>query len=307
MIFIFNSCELQTENFTLQVSGVTTLVEPHVFDLILYLIDHRNRVVTRGELFKSLWAGREVCDATLSNTIKCARACLGDDGEQQTIIKTTRGRGYQFIAEIQAISGETKSPNIPVTSLNTINSIIPTSLNSANYLKLLLLVFILCFFILCFFILSDKTLLPFSKTTEDKATTNHDLIAVLPFENLSGMRANKYFTDGIHEELLTQISHIKDIDIISRNSVMNYKNTNKSIRQIGQELGVVMVISGGVQRSSKQIRMHIQLIDTSTDANLWAETYTRSLSNENEFIIQSEIAHKIVNDLQVLLSAQEQR
>lgn len=301
MIFIFNSCELQTENFTLQVNGVTTLVEPHVFDLILYLIDHRDRVVTRGELFKSLWAGREVCDATLSNTIKCARAYLGDDGEHQTIIKTTRGRGYQFIAEIQAISGETKSSNIPVTSLNTISSIIPTSLNSANYLKLLLLVFILCFFIL-----SYKTLLPFSKKTEDKATTNHDLIAVLPFVNLSGMRANKYFTDGIHEELLTQISHIKDIDTISRNSVMNYKNTNKSIRQIGQELGVVMVISGGVQRSSKQIRMHIQLIDTSTDENLWAETYTRSLSNENEFIIQSEIAHKIVNDLQVLLSAEEQ-
>ena len=301
MTFIFNSCELQTENFTLQVNGVTTLVEPHVFDLILYLIDHRDRVVTRGELFKSLWAGREVCDATLSNTIKCARAYLGDDGEHQTIIKTTRGRGYQFIAEIQAISGETKSSNIPVTSLNTISSIIPTSLNSANYLKLLLLVFILCFFIL-----SYKTLLPFSKKTEDKATTNHDLIAVLPFVNLSGMRANKYFTDGIHEELLTQISHIKDIDTISRNSVMNYKNTNKSIRQIGQELGVVMVISGGVQRSSKQIRMHIQLIDTSTDENLWAETYTRSLSNENEFIIQSEIAHKIVNDLQVLLSAEEQ-
>ncbi|MFT6123584.1 MAG: TolB-like protein/DNA-binding winged helix-turn-helix (wHTH) protein [Arenicella sp.] len=302
MIFIFNSCELQTDNFTLQVNGVTTLVEPHVFDLILYLINHRNRVVTRGELFNSLWAGREVCDATLSNTIKCARAYLGDDGEQQTIIKTTRGRGYQFIAEIQATSGETKSPNIPVTSLNTISSIIPTSLNSAHYLKLLLLAFILCFFIL-----SYKTLLPFSKKTEDKATTNHNLIAVLPFENLSGMRANKYFTDGVHEELLTQISHIKNIDIISRNSVMNYKNTNKSIRQIGQELGVVMVISGGVQRSSKQIRMHIQLIDTTTDANLWAETYTRSLSNENEFIIQSEIAHKIVNDLQVLLSAEEQR
>jgi DNA-binding winged helix-turn-helix (wHTH) protein len=186
MIFIFNSCELQTDNFTLQVNGVTTLVEPHVFDLILYLINHRNRVVTRGELFNSLWAGREVCDATLSNTIKCARAYLGDDGEQQTIIKTTRGRGYQFIAEIQATSGETKSPNIPVTSLNTISSIIPTSLNSAHYLKLLLLAFILCFFIL-----SYKTLLPFSKKTEDKATTNHNLIAVLPFENLSGMRANK--------------------------------------------------------------------------------------------------------------------
>ena len=302
MIFIFNSCELQTENFTLQVSGVTKLVEPHVFDLILYLIDHRNRVVTRGELFKSLWAGREVCDATLSNTIKCARACLGDDGEQQTIIKTTRGRGYQFIAEIQAISSETKSPNIPVTSLSTITPIIPTPLNLLNYLKLLLLVFILCFFIL-----SYKTLLPFSKTTEDKATTNQDSIAVLPFENLSGLTANKYFTDGIHEELLTQISHIKDIDIISRNSVMNYKHTNKSIRQIGKELGVVMVISGGVQRSGKKIRMNIQLIDTSTDANLWAETYTRSLSNENEFIIQSEIAHAIVNDLQVLLSAEEKR
>ncbi|WP_083927044.1 tetratricopeptide repeat protein [Colwellia piezophila] len=304
MIFRFDSCELNSENFTLQVNGMPKLVEPHVFDLILYLIDHRDRLISRDELFKNLWAGREVCDATLSNNIKCARAALGDDGEHQTIIKTIRGRGYQFIGKIKPSPSEKDllsppSANIDATSPTTLSTIYTN-----RYIWPLLTVTLLLAFIIGY-----NAWLPVSDITVPSERNNdkQNSIAVLPFKNHSELKADEYFTDGIHDDLLTQISRIKDIKSISSTSVKIYKNTDKNIRQIGQELGVATIISGGVRRSGTQVRINIQLIDASTNANLWAETYTRELSSENVFAIQSEIVHAIIAELQAVLSPEEQQ
>ena len=304
MIFRFDSCELNSENFTLQVNGMPKLVEPHVFDLILYLIDHRDRLISRDELFKNLWAGREVCDATLSNNIKCARAALGDDGEHQIIIKTIRGRGYQFIAKITIIPSRIDCQNIALASVNAIPATTLPTIETNRYLRPLLAVALLLLLITSYIVW-----LPVSEIKGPNVDNNNKpkSIAVLPFENRSELKSDQYFTDGIHDDLLTQISRIKDIKSISRTSVKTYKNTDKNIRQIAQELGVATIISGGVRRSGTQVRINIQLIDASTDANLWAETYTRELSSENVFAIQSEIVYAIINELQAVLSPEEQQ
>lgn len=304
MIFRFDGCELNSENFTLQINGKMKLVEPHVFDLILYLINHRNKLVSRDELFKNLWAGRKVCDATLSNNIKCARAALGDNGERQIIIKTVRGRGYQFIAEVQASPNETARLNTSLTSIDTTSPTTFPAANTQRYLRSFMAVIFLLLFIGGY-----KAWLPASEVEvkNTQANNKQKSIAVLPFENRSELKTDEYFTDGIHDDLLTQISRIKDIKSISSTSVKTYKNTTKNIRQIGRELGVATIISGGVRRSGAQVRINIQLIDTSTDANLWAETYTRELSSENVFSIQSEIVYAIINELQAVLSPEEQQ
>jgi len=304
MIFTFDSCELNSENFTLQVNGTPKLVEPHVFDLILYLIDHRDRLISRDELFKNLWAGRAVCDATLSNNIKCARAALGDDGEHQTIIKTIRSRGYQFIAEIKVIPNETSPLSTPLTSINLTSPTTFPTVNTQRYLRSLLAVTLPILFIIGYKVWLPVIEMPIDKTNGyDKSKS----IAVLPFENRSVLKTDEYFTDGIHDDLLTQLSRIKDIKSISSTSVKTYKNTDKKIREIAQELGVTTIISGGVRRSGTQVRINIQLIDASTDANLWAETYTRELSSENVFAIQSEIVNAIIIELQAVLSSEEQQ
>lgn len=132
-------------------------------------------------------------------------------------------------------------------------------------------------------------------------------IAVLPFENRSEAKADAFFTDGIHDDLLTQIARFKDIKTISRTSVMAYKNTTKNMRTIGQELGVATILEGGVQRAGNQVRINMQLIDTRTDEHLWAETYTRELTAENIFAIQSEIATAIAKALSAVLSPEEQQ
>jgi TolB-like protein/class 3 adenylate cyclase/Flp pilus assembly protein TadD len=129
-------------------------------------------------------------------------------------------------------------------------------------------------------------------------------IAVLPFENLSRDPDNAFFTDGVQDEILTDLSKIADLKVISRTSVMQYKTgTPRNLREIAQQLGVAHLVEGSVQRVSNRVRVNAQLIDARNDAHLWAQTYDRDLADV--FAIQSEIAKAIADQLQAKLSPAE--
>jgi len=129
-------------------------------------------------------------------------------------------------------------------------------------------------------------------------------IAVLPFENLSRDPDNAFFTDGVQDEILTDLARIAALKVISRTSVMQYKTgAKRNLRQIGNELGVAHVLEGSVQRVGNRVRVNAQLIDARTDAHLWAQTYDRDLADV--FAIQTEIAKVIADQLQAKLSPSE--
>src|SRR5437868_6765134 len=129
-------------------------------------------------------------------------------------------------------------------------------------------------------------------------------IAVLPFENLSDDKQNAYFADGVQDEILTDLAKVADLKVISRTSVMQYKNSaQRNLREIGKALGVAHVLEGTVQRSAGRVRVSAQLIDARTDAHLWAERYDRELADV--FAIESELAKQIVSQLKSKLSPQE--
>jgi TolB-like protein/Tfp pilus assembly protein PilF len=138
------------------------------------------------------------------------------------------------------------------------------------------------------------------------ATAVEKSIAVLPFENLSSDKENAYFTDGVQDEILTDLAKIADLKVISRTSVMQYKSgAPRNLREIGQQLGVAHVVEGSVQRAANKIRVNAQLLDARTDAHLWAQTYDRDLADV--FAIQSEIAKAIADQLQAKLSPNEKK
>lgn len=128
-------------------------------------------------------------------------------------------------------------------------------------------------------------------------------IAVLPFGNLSRDPDNEYFSDGITDEILTTLANVGDLRVISRTSMLQYKGSNKPLRQIASELGVAHVLEGSVQRAGDRVRITAQLIDARTDAHLWAERYDRPL--EDIFAVQSEIAQQIAQALQAKLTEGE--
>ncbi len=127
-------------------------------------------------------------------------------------------------------------------------------------------------------------------------------IAVLPFDSLGSDPEHAAFADGIHDDLLTRLASIRSLKVISRTSVLEYRNTTKNVRQIGEELGVEAVLEGSVQRAGDNVRINLQLIDAQNDRHLWAETYYRVLTLENIFSIQQEISEAVAETLRATLS-----
>ncbi len=143
-----------------------------------------------------------------------------------------------------------------------------------------------------------------TRSTPAMPTIPEKSIAVLPFENLSANQENGFFADGVQDEILTDLAKVADLKVISRTSVINYRQTTgRNLGQIGQELGVAHVLEGSVQRAGNRVRVNAQLVDTRTDTHLWAQTYDRDLADV--FAIQSEIAKAIADQLQAKLSPRE--
>lgn len=130
-------------------------------------------------------------------------------------------------------------------------------------------------------------------------------IAVLPFDNLSADADAEFFRDGITEDILTQLSKLKEIRVISRTSVMQYKETEKTIPEIAKELGVSYILEGSIRKYNEAIRITAQLIDATADEHLWAENYDKTLTDI--FDLQTEVSKEIVDALQINLSFEEQQ
>jgi TolB-like protein len=132
-------------------------------------------------------------------------------------------------------------------------------------------------------------------------------IAVLPLVNRSVRAEDAFFAEGIHDELLTQLSRISALKVISRTSVMGYAGTTKRMTEIGDELGVATLLEGGVQRAGDRVRINVQLIEAATDEHLWAEVYDRELTTDNLFDIQTDITTAIASALQAVLTGEERQ
>ena len=131
-------------------------------------------------------------------------------------------------------------------------------------------------------------------------------IAVLPFETLSGETKNASLTDGVHDDILSRLSRIGALEVISRTSVMRYRDSGLSIPEITRELGVASVLEGGVQRDGERVRISVRLIDAKKDRQLWSETYDRGLTANSLFDIQSEIAETIAGKLEATLTTRDE-
>ena len=141
-------------------------------------------------------------------------------------------------------------------------------------------------------------------TALDSAATKS--VAVLPFANLSPLEENAFFADGIHDELLTHLAKLSAFQVMSRTSVMQYRDTVKSIPEIATELGATVVLEGSVQRAGDRVRINMQLIDGANDSHLWAEIFDRELTLDNLFEIQAEVSRLIANALHAVLSGDDE-
>jgi TolB-like protein/tetratricopeptide (TPR) repeat protein len=149
-----------------------------------------------------------------------------------------------------------------------------------------------------------RFMLPVKEITADRGASEKTLLAVLPFENLSGDRTQEYFSDGLTEEMITQLSQLNPgkLGVIARTSAMRYKGSDKSVRRIGQELGVAYLLEGSVLRAGRRVRITAQLIQVSDQTHLWARKYERGVGDI--LAIQSDVATAIASEIEIKLAPQ---
>jgi len=296
MIYKFNQTEVNTENFTLFSNKKEVPVEPQVFNLIVFLIENNNQIVSREQLLDHVWQGRVVSDTSINNNIKSARKVLDDDGNKQQVIKTIHSRGYQFIADIKTIAQTAPKTNPnkqltpPIKQKQTSNMLFKGFLVSS----------LIAITISLYSFFSGEKL--FKNEPQD---TTEKSIAVLAFQDMSPESDQAYFSDGISEELLNIFTKIPDLRVASRTSSFSFKNKEVTIKEIGKELNVNYVLEGSVRKSGDKLRITVQLIKVENGAHLWSETYDHDFTDI--FKIQDEIAVAVSEQLKTKLQTTDIR
>ena len=237
MQLLFADYLLDTDRRELRRGSELVAVEPQVFDLLIYLVRNRDRVVSKDDLIAAVWEGRIVSESTLTSRINAARKAVGDSGEEQKLIRTIARRGFRFVGAVRTQSNDSEPADAGGAT--------PDELHERSR--------------------------PASPPSDRPA------IAVLPFVNMSGDPEQEYFSDGITEDIITALSKLRWFFVIARNSSFIYKGKSVHLRQVADELGVGYVVEGSVRKSGDRVRITVQLNDVATGSHIWAEHYDRGL------------------------------
>jgi TolB-like protein/DNA-binding winged helix-turn-helix (wHTH) protein len=262
------------------------------------LLDRPGEVVTREELRARLWGSETFVDFEhgMHAAVNKLRAGLNDSADHPRYIETIPRRGYRFIGTIEQGEPAVVAATPPTAAGPARDEFPRTTPSPRRAVPLSYVAAILFVFALIAAVWSYRATPPLSSGAADRL-----MLAVLPFENLSGDPEQEYFSDGLTEELITSLGQLEAtrLGVIARTSVMGYKETSKPIRQITRELGVHYVLEGSVRHDGTRIRVTAQLIRGSDETHVWADTYDRTLG---ELLpVQTEIARAVAGELQVRL------
>ena len=237
MQLVFADHTLDIDRRELHRGSELVAVEPQVFDLLIYLVQNRDRVASKSDLIASVWKGRIVSESTLTSRINAARTAIGDSGEDQKLIRTIARRGFRFVGAVRTQSNADEPANAVGPPPDVLHE-------------------------------QSRPALP---------PSDRPAIAVLPFVNMSGDPEQEYFSDGITEDIITALSKLRWFFVIARNSSFIYKGIAVHMKRVAEELGVGYVVEGSVRKSGDRVRITVQLNNAATGSHIWAERYDRGL------------------------------
>jgi len=272
-------------------------------ELLILLLQRRGELVSRDEIAERLW-GKDVfldVDHSINVAVRKVRAALRDNPERPRFVETVVGKGYRFAASVICNNGDADlqvqplpQPAQPASGsarLTTENRTVSTRL------KVLLGGAV----VLAIFMIALGLNRGGGKGVKPPPIRS---LAVLPLKNLSGDPTQEYLADGMTESLIGRLSGIHDLRVISRTSVMHFKDTQTSVPEIAKALQVDAIFEGSVIREGSRIRVHAQLIRGATDEHFWSETYDRDL--QDVLALESEVAQSISAKVQATVSGKEQ-
>lgn len=262
----FDRFEIQPAARVLLEAGNAVNLGARAFDVLVCLVERRDRVVAKEELIELIWPGLVVTDNNLNVQIAGLRKLLGAQS-----VQTVQGRGFRFMLGVRELAAA-PATRLPAADVAGVTNPAPDF---------------------------DRRMPKIDLSLSDVPS-----IAVLPFLNLSNDPQQDYFADGITEDITTELSRFKALFVISRNSSFSYKGRAVDVRTVSRELGVRYVVEGSVRRADQRVRVAAQLIDAFTGNHLWAEKYDRLL--EDMFDLQEEVTRSIVGAIAPQIHTAEQ-
>jgi TolB-like protein/DNA-binding winged helix-turn-helix (wHTH) protein/Flp pilus assembly protein TadD len=323
-IYRFADFILEASEHRLQRGDQEIYLRPKTFETLLYLVERHGHLVSKDALLDHVWVDTIVTETAMTHCIEEVRKALGDDAHNPRYLKTIPRMGYKFIAPVvvvnmteeeiieevftavkvivteeeQESAGEIDAFNVAaVPSASLLPSprrLLTRSLSywSQKGQKIILLAVI-------FLLLIIGGLYLYNRSHPDIQS-----LAVLPLANLNADPAQDYFADGMTEALITELAKISAVRVISRTSVVQYKETKKTLPEIAHELKVDAIVEGSLLYSGDQVRINAQLLQANPERHLWAESYERKMSDI--LALQIEVTRAIASEINARLTPQEQ-
>ena len=290
---------LEPETCRLTRAGRPVHLANKPFQVLLYLLERRDRLIGHDELLDQFWDGHDVYDDTLRKAVGAIRKAFDDSAEQPRFIETRRAGGYRYIGPLaeeflpDAPPVANGNRPAPVTAVLTLPA--PRRLPQRAWPIVALACAVLALAGLAAFVIRSRTH-SLAVAPPPPATS----VAVLPLKNLTGDAANDYLSDGITESLINQLSQIKELRVISRGSTFQFKGKDVDAREIGQKLNVETILEGSLKKSGDKLRVEARLVNAKDGSILWAsDSQQRKLADI--FVIQDGIVCQLVTELKVKL------
>jgi len=276
-VFRFDEFVCDPATWRLSRGGQDIHVEPVALNLLIYLISHRDRLVTRQELMDTVWGDTVISESAVNQAVARLRKALGDDSATPRYLETVHSKGYRFIAEVQESDRPGRADPPPVKPRKTAGHRVLVA-GAVMVILVVLAVF-------------------WSRTPQQDTPQNEQIqsLAVLPLSNLTGDPEQAYYVEGLQDILITRLSQVPGLRVTSRQSTKRYRGSDLSTADIAGELGVDALVEGSLLRKGGNIEVTIQLIDGRNDAHLWAEQYSSETSRIFDLI--SDIAHAIGSEI----------
>jgi len=299
--------EFDSRACRLRRSGRVLKLERIPMEILAVLVEQRGQLVSREHIVERIW-GKDVfldTDNSINGAIRKVRQALRDNAEEPRFIQTVTGRGYRFIAPITdpEVQGPVVVPEpqpLPQVQIQPQPQIAePLTIKPARSRQRAVFVISIALIVALVAYLWSRS------QTRPSGSKGQRMLAVLPFENLTGDPSQDYFSDGMTEEMIARLGSLdpQHLGVIARTSVMQYKHNKEPLDQIARELGVQYALEGSVRRDSGRLRITAQLIQAKDQTRLWARQYDREPGNV--LGIQSEIAQQIANEIQFQIGSNE--
>ena len=271
--------------------GEIVRLEPKVMEVLVYFASNPGKVITREELEREVWRGAIIGYDAITTTVIKLRKALQDDAKAPRYIVTIPKKGYQFIAEVTDVAPESEQTDVDKSDSHSSGKIVPGQIISKHRYLFAGIVLILA------------TIFAWQLYQPARLSSSPPTLLVLPFENTSNDKQQDVFVDGITEDIITDLSRLSQIMVMASNVTFTYKAKQVTLKAVKDELNVDYIVQGSIRRVGNSLRLNIQLIDTATGINTWAQRYDKK--PEQIFAVQDEISNSIIKALGIEQSEEE--